>query len=337
MDGERTLELEAGALRRRRPRWRAGSWLFGAALLAAVVIFSTRLPEEREFALVVQRSAPGWLALAALLQAATYLAQAAVWKVVLARTRFATSLWDLYKMSVAKLFVDQAIPSAGISGTLLIVRGLEQRRVDRGPVMACVVIETITNFAAFVLALLLALGLAAWLGEASAPVWIASAAFVAFWAGLITLLVFLARGRPLRVPRLVLRVPGVRVLLDALAQAPPALAYRPRLLAEGTGLNFAIHLLDAATMWVLLRALGVQADPSGVFAAFMLSTLARTVGVVPGGLGTFEAASVGTLKLMGVPIPAALAATLLFRGFSFWIPLIPGLVLSRFELRDRGL
>jgi hypothetical protein len=44
-----------------------------------------------------------------------------------------------------------------------------------------------------------------------------------------------------------------------------------------------------------------------------------------GGLGAFEAASVLTLKVAGV----SLAATLLFRGLSFWLPMVPGLVFSR--------
>jgi len=65
----------------------------------------------------------------------------------------------------------------------------------------------------------------------------------------------------------------------------------------------------------------------------MLSTLARTLGPVPGGLGIFEAASVATLKLMGVPIAAGLAATLLFRGFSYWLPMAQGILLARRETR----
>jgi Mg2+-importing ATPase len=52
------------------------------------------------------------------------------------------------------------------------------------------------------------------------------------------------------------------------------------------------------------------------------------VGMVPGGLGTFEAASVLTLKLVGVPTVVALAATLLFRGLSYWLPMVPGLIIS---------
>lgn len=63
----------------------------------------------------------------------------------------------------------------------------------------------------------------------------------------------------------------------------------------------------------------------------MLASLARTLGPVPGGLGVFEAASVTALKLNGVPIAAGLAATLLFRGFSYWLPMLPGILLARRE------
>ncbi|NMO20182.1 magnesium-translocating P-type ATPase [Pyxidicoccus fallax] len=38
---------------------------------------------------------------------------------------------------------------------------------------------------------------------------------------------------------------------------------------------------------------------------------------------------------MGVPLEAALSGTLLFRGFSFYVPLLPGLLLSRGELREQ--
>lgn len=88
-------------------------------------------------------------------------------------------------------------------------------------------------------------------------------------------------------------------------------------------------ILQAATLWVLILALGLFASPSGVFASFMISTLLRTIGLLPGGLGTFEATSVLTLKLVGVPLPVALSSTLLFRGLSFWLPMIPGLWFSR--------
>ena len=66
----------------------------------------------------------------------------------------------------------------------------------------------------------------------------------------------------------------------------------------------------------------------------MLATLARTIGIVPGGLGTFEGMSVSMLHLMGIPLATALAATLCFRGLSFWLPLAPGLLLARRESKQ---
>ena len=90
----------------------------------------------------------------------------------------------------------------------------------------------------------------------------------------------------------------------------------------------AIFLLDTMTMWFLILALGTVASPTAVFASFMTSSLLRTVGFLPGGLGTFEATSVFTLKVSGVPIAVALGATLIFRTLSFWLPMIPGLIYS---------
>ncbi|AEI67110.1 cation-translocating P-type ATPase with extended N-terminal transmembrane region [Corallococcus macrosporus] len=317
-----------------RRDWR--KWGFGLALLAAVILIATRWTEQREFALLLRRSAPAWLLLAALLQAATYLSQSAVWRSVLARTPFRVPLGALYAMSVAKLFIDQALPSAGVSGAALIVNGLGRRGVARGPVMACVVVETMTNYTALILALLVALGMAGWVGEARTLVWLGTAALVMLSGALIALLLRLSRGgAPVQPPRLVARIPGMKTLLQALAEAPASLTHDPRVLTEATGFNFIIHLLDAATLWALLRSLGVDAPPTGVFSAFMLSTLARTLGVIPGGLGTFEAASIGLLNLMGVPLEAALSGTLLFRGYSFYVPLLPGLLLSRGELREQ--
>jgi Predicted integral membrane protein len=68
----------------------------------------------------------------------------------------------------------------------------------------------------------------------------------------------------------------------------------------------------------------------------MFSALFRTISVSPGGLGTFEAASVIILRGAGVPIQIALSATVAFRGLSFWLPMLPGLWCARRVTRGRG-
>ncbi|MDN7151711.1 lysylphosphatidylglycerol synthase domain-containing protein [Paraburkholderia sp. WS6] len=53
---------------------------------------------------------------------------------------------------------------------------------------------------------------------------------------------------------------------------------------------------------------------------------------MPVGLGTFEAASVAMLSLLGVSVEAARAGTLLLRGLTFWLPMLPGIWLARREI-----
>jgi len=40
--------------------------------------------------------------------------------------------------------------------------------------------------------------------------------------------------------------------------------------------------------------------------------------------------------MIGVPLPVALSATLLFRGLSFWLPMLPGVWCSRRVMGRRG-
>jgi uncharacterized protein (TIRG00374 family) len=94
-----------------------------------------------------------------------------------------------------------------------------------------------------------------------------------------------------------------------------------------------VIMLDALTLTAMLLALGAGSMPLVAFAALVMGSVAGTIGVVPGGLGTFEAASVGTLVLLGVPSVQALGATLLLRACTFWLPMIVGVILYHRERR----
>jgi uncharacterized membrane protein YbhN (UPF0104 family) len=70
-----------------------------------------------------------------------------------------------------------------------------------------------------------------------------------------------------------------------------------------------------------------------VFPSFVLASMVATVGPIPLGLGTFEVSCVSMLGVMGVPIEAALTSTLLLRGLTLWLPMLPGMWLARWALR----
>jgi magnesium-transporting ATPase (P-type) len=72
--------------------------------------------------------------------------------------------------------------------------------------------------------------------------------------------------------------------------------------------------------------------PRSVRCCLFVSRAAKRFGDNQLGLGTFEAACVAMLRTLGVPLEAALTATLLLRGFTLWLPVLPGLLLARREL-----
>lgn len=320
-------EGKTGPRTMRRPvHW--FSWIFGFAMLAAVIVAALHFSEEQELVRIAQRAQPWWLGIAIVLQAGTYLAQGEAWRVV-TRTAGVVVPWTAaFKLSLAKVFIDQAVPSAGISGTVLVARALEQRGVSRAVVMASVVVNIVSSYAAYVLTLALALVLTLAGGSSNPPTIAAAIFFMACSVALIAATLSLS-GRKRVGAKWVRRVPPLWRALSLLGEADSTLAHSLPLIFKSGVFQLGIVLLDAATVWVLIRSLGEVASPAGVFASFMVSSLLRTIGIIPGGLGVFEAASVVTLKLVGVSVPVALAATLLFRGLSFWLPMVPGLVFSR--------
>lgn len=312
------------------------SWLLGAALLAAVVAAALHFSEERAFVRLAERAEPWWLVVAALLQAGTYLAQAGIWRRVGDAAGYHLSRAAAFELSLAKLFVDQALPSAGLSSSILIAKALERRQLPPAAVKASVLINIASYHLAYVVALAGALAIVAWRGQTNWVVVVTAALFLPFSLGLSAAVLALSGHPHEGLARKLQGFKALRTMFDFIAGADARLVRSPRVLAEANGLQGAIVLLDAATVWTLVRALGVTVAVTSVFASFLIANLFRTMGIVPGGLGTFEATSVLTLRMVGVDIPVALSATLLFRGLSFWLPMLPGYWCFRRAVAPRG-
>jgi Mg2+-importing ATPase len=328
--GTRPLKMTT----RRAVRWLP--WLLGAAAVAAVVFVALHAAEERAFVRLLEQARPVWLLWALGLQAATYFAQAEIWRIVLRRAGTSIPFSFACRLSLAKLFIDQAIPSMGISGAIVVARALEKRGAPRPAVMSSVAVDAASFYIAYVINLAVALALVTAQGHASPLILAIAALFFAYGGGLTAAVLLLSGRAPGRFAATLLRVPGIGRIVALLQEASPHLAHDPSLLTRATVLQVVIAVLDAATVWVLIRSLGVTASPAAVFASFMIASVLRSIGFLPGGLGTFEAASVAALTLAGVPVAAGLAATLLFRGLSFWLPMLPGLAFSRsLAQRDR--
>jgi uncharacterized membrane protein YbhN (UPF0104 family) len=59
--------------------------------------------------------------------------------------------------------------------------------------------------------------------------------------------------------------------------------------------------------------------------AYFVGTLANTL-PLPGGIGGVEGGMVGALVAFGVQPELALVSVIAYRGFAFWLPIVPGVV-----------
>ena len=132
------------------------------------------------------------------------------------------------------------------------------------------------------------------------------------------------------------RFASIRALVAIVGEAPKRLLVDRRLIVRVAAFNGLIFLADAASLMVCFLALGQPIGFPVAFVAVMTASMIATLGPIPLGLGTFEAGATGMLALMGVPVEAALAATLLLHVFTLWLPLVPGFVLIRGALRTKA-
>jgi glycosyltransferase 2 family protein len=308
------------------------AWLPGVILLAILVVVGVHYGESQHFMELVQRAEPIWLLVAAVLQLATYFATALIFKVGLRRSHSPVRLRSLVPLGLMKLFIDQVVPSAGIGGTVLVIRALGRRGVPVGIYTAVVVVSLLGFYAAYAAAVGICLVIL-WRSHELSTAVMSLVTIVALMTATVPVtLLWLTRGGAMKVPGWIRRFPGLKPVLEAMADAPPATIHDRKLLLAASALQFAIFLLDAATLRAMLLAIGFSAGIETVFASFVMASVAATISLLPGGVGPFEAVSVGTLRLMGVPIEASITGTVLLRGFTLWLPMLPGLWLARREM-----
>lgn len=309
-------------------------WMVGIAAVVALVGGVVKSSDALAFARIVQHARPWWLAIAGVLQLATYAVQGEVWRVMGRRANTRLSIGVATELSLVKLFIDQALPSGGLSGAVMISQALQRRGMTEAAAIATVVVDTVSYYLAYLIALVAAVVLAACAGHVTALIISSAIAVGAFSVAAIATILAVAGGRP-PPERLVRRVGVIRRSLDAVRRADRRLVRDRRARVIATMLQLGVILLDSATIISLVHAMGADVSIAGVFASYMVASVFRTLGILPGGLGSFEAASVLALHAIGVTTAVALSATLAFRGLSFWLPMLPGFVASRHLARPR--
>jgi uncharacterized protein (TIRG00374 family) len=88
-----------------------------------------------------------------------------------------------------------------------------------------------------------------------------------------------------------------------------------------------------AVLWAAFQAFGDAPPVAVLVQAFFVGMLGNLL-PIPGGVGGVEGGMIGAFAAFGVDAGLAVVAVLVFRAFTFWLPLVPG-VIAFFRLRAR--
>ena len=80
---------------------------------------------------------------------------------------------------------------------------------------------------------------------------------------------------------------------------------------------------DIAVLWACFHAFGAPPSFAVITVAYFVGTLANTL-PLPGGVGGVDGGMIGALIAFGVEPELALLSVLAYRGFAFWLPIVPG-------------
>jgi len=269
---------------------------------------------------------PGWLAVAVVGSAVTYLAAA---ENLAAFVPQHLSIVRGFCVQLATAFVGVAMPPT-VGHVAVNARYLHREKVDESTIAAAVAMSQIVNVVTTVL-LLIVLGVLT--GSGFSRFKIAPGGDVLIGIAVIAAIVVVLLAVPRTRAKLAGTVwPHVRGvwprLLDALAH--------PRRLALSAAANL---LLSAAYLLALLAALwSVGAHPAILAAAvvYLAGNAVGSAAPTPGGLGGVEAVLAAGLTAIGIPAHEALPAVLIFRMATFWLPIPAGWV-SYLLLQRRGI
>jgi glycosyltransferase 2 family protein len=96
------------------------------------------------------------------------------------------------------------------------------------------------------------------------------------------------------------------------------------------GASAALTVANALALMAGLMAFGVDASLVQVFAVYLGATAVAAASPTPGNLGAVEVALSAGLTAIGIASAPAVAAVVIYRLLTFWLPLLPGFIAFRY-------
>ena len=313
--------------------------LTGAVVLGIAVAVFLGSSELSRIAEVIKQAEPLWLMLAILPQAGTYYTDALTYLQTMAMLRIKAKLADAFNIALSMEFLNDVTPSFGAASNLYLAATLKNRGFNDGQVGLTLMVQSITSFAAFSIALLAAAVYLLTRGELSTVTAVVSFIFIGagaiFWTFIF--LIFISEKLMLKL-MVIAKLAGERFLRKRFAQqsfvrfvsevrnGKTAMGQNKRYFLMIVTAKISRFFFEGLTIFILFRAFNLDVSYEIASLGFLAAMLLSTFSFLPGGIGSFEALMVLTYRSYGVPLETAGVVTLAYRVHTFWLPMPIGML-----------
>jgi len=321
MQNELTLHKPGIAIRPRRAHLWTLIWVAMGA--AAIFLLLPQIGELQDSLAPLHHVQPGWLALGGLLVMIRYALAAISLRVAVGQPiPFGPTLL----VQVSSAFIGRFTPE-GVGWVVLNQRYLEKTGLSR------------TSAAAGISLRLCAGALVRVVIMASVGSLVGTSAGVFHFDLTGSLYLLLIPVVALIVGGIVWRAVGsraARAKASATAAAKEFASFlrQPRRAAALLGTSAGLPISYGLVLIASAAAFGVDVAAIDMFAVYLGGTAVAAASPTPGNLGAVEVTLSAGLVAIGVPSGAAVAAVLIYRLLTFWLPLLPGFLAFRY-LRSR--
>jgi uncharacterized protein (TIRG00374 family) len=321
---------------------RRGFAVFGAFVIVAAVALYFLLPQLAGLDDTwhrIEQGSPAWLALAAVLTCGMFGGYVALFRTVFERARLA---WrESYQITMAALAASRLLSAGGAGGIVMQAwalrrAGLPAREVADGSVSFIVL--TYLVYMAAVVVFGYALHFEVLPGNHPWALTFVPASLAVAVTAVGLSMAFVPPDLQRRVANWCEDAGRGRRLLARLARVPATISAGMRdalrrvarrdLSLAGAALFWAFQI---AVLWACFRAFGDAPPVAVLIVGFFVGMLGNLL-PLPGGIGGVDGGMIGAFAGFGVDFGLATVAVLAFRGFTFWLPTVPG-VIAYLQLR----
>ena len=305
--------------------------LFVTGTIAVLYLVLPRLAGLDETWRRASQGDRAWLAAALLFECLSFAGYVLLFRAVFARGGAPIGWRISYQITMAGVVATRLLATAGAGGVALTAWALHRTGLDARRVTVGLTTFLVLLYSVYMAALVAGgLGLRTGLLAGAAPFGL-TAVPAMFGATVIAVALTLALVRRSAVPG------SAATAASPLRRGAPRA--RPRRSARACGMRSGCSApgirgcsapsrggpLSIAVLWACLKAFGGAPPVAVVVTAYFVGMLGNLL-PLPGGVGGVDGGMIAALIGFGVDEGLAIVGVLVYRGFAFWLPIVPGAV-----------